>query len=178
MQISHTTAPLPALVLAAAALLAISPALARKKSPLGPSLEVQGKLVVKGVPLSFERAWLVRGPDTGDETKPAAYLILSNRDLGTPIAACKDIRCVLFDAVKEGAVLEPLDERPGSFWLRVVAPGLPHREEQLSGRSWTASRDERGRLAGRLSFSYSNTRDEADLEIDASLAKAFPVRGR
>lgn len=137
---------------------------------------VHGKLVVKGKALEFSRAWLIRGSDTGDETKPGAYLLLSSRDVSAEIEACKDIRCAVFDVVREGAILEPIDDPGESFWLRVVAPGLPHREEQISGRTWTTSLDRHDRLSGKLHFLYANTRDEADLEIDAKLAKEFPVK--
>ena len=141
-----------------------------------PRSGVHGKLIVKGKGLEFARAWLIRGSDTGDETKPAAYILLSSRDVGAAIDACKDIRCAIFDVVQEGAILEPIGDPAGSFWLRVVAPGLPHREEQISGRTWTSSLDRHDRLSGKLQFLYANTRDEADLEIDATLAKEFPVK--
>jgi hypothetical protein len=136
---------------------------------------VRGKLVVQGKSFSFAHVWLVRGPETGDETKPAAYLILSSKDLSASIAACPTIRCVLWDTVQEAAVLEPLDERAESFWLRVVSSQLP-KEYQLSGRRWTPTIQTHDRLAGKLQFSYANTRDEADLDLDATLIKEFPVR--
>ena len=136
---------------------------------------VRGRLVVQGKSFSFTRVWLVRGPETGDETKPAAYLILSSKDLSDSIAACPTIHCVLWDTVKEAAVLEPLDERAESFWLRVVSSQLP-KEYQLSGRRWTPTIQTHDRLSGKLQFSYANTRDEADLDLDAALIKEFPVR--
>lgn len=136
---------------------------------------IRGKLIVKGKSFSFTRAWLVRGPETSDETKPAAYLILSSADLSGAIKACPTLSCVLWDTVHEAAVLEPLDEKAESFWLRVVSSQLA-KEYQLSGRRWTPSIQTRERLAGRLQYSYANTQDEADLEIDATLLKEFPVR--
>jgi hypothetical protein len=139
-----------------------------------PPSRVRGKLVLKGKSLRFSHAWLVRGPDTFEESKPAAYLILASRDISGAIAACKDIHCVLWDAVTDGAVLEPANDGHESFWLRVVSPELP-KEQQLSGRRWTPEVDRRDRLSGRLHFSYANTGDEADLEIDAPLLKEFPV---
>ena len=126
-----------------------------------PSAAVRGRLSLKGKTLSFPFAWLVRGPDTFDEKKRSAYLILSDRDLSGAISACKDINCVIFDAVKVGAVLQPADDGHNSFWLRVVAPELP-KEQQLSGRTWTSTIDEPKRLAGKLQFSYANSKDEAD----------------
>jgi hypothetical protein len=142
-----------------------------------PPAEVRGKLVLKGKSLAFSRAWLVRGPDTFDQNKPAAYLILASRDLSGAIVACKDIHCVLWDAVTEGAILEPANDGHESFWLRVVSPELP-KEQQLSGRRWTPEVDRRDRLSGRLYFSYANSGDEADLEIDAPLLKEFPAPPR
>lgn len=135
---------------------------------------VTGKLVIKGKSFSFNRAWLVRGPDTSDPSKPAAYLILSSQDLSKPIAACGGIRCVVWDVIKDGAVLEPSDDGHESFWLRVVSPQL-EKEQQLSGRRFTPAIDRHDRLSGKLEFSYTNTGDEADLEIDAALLKEFPV---
>jgi hypothetical protein len=76
--------------------------------------------------------------------------------------------------LKEGAVLEPGQDAQESFWLRVVSPELP-KEQQLSGRRWTPAVDQHARLAGKLQFSYANTKDEADLDIDALLIKEFPV---
>jgi len=138
---------------------------------------IRGKLIVKGKNFSFTRAWLVRGPETSDETKPAAYLILSSADLSDAIKACPTLSCVLWDTVHEAAVLEPVDERAESFWLRVVSSELA-KEYQLSGRQWTPSVQTHDRLAGRLQYSYANTQDEADLEIDALLLKEFPVQPR
>ena len=135
---------------------------------------ISGKLVVKGKPFQFTRAWLVRGPETSDETKPAAYLILSSRDLSGAIGACQTLSCVLWDTVHEAAILEPLDEAAQSFWLRVVSSQLA-KEYQLSGRRWIPSVQTHERLAGKLQYSYANTQDEADLEIDAALIKEFPV---
>ncbi|MFI5179976.1 MAG: hypothetical protein ACHQPI_01120 [Thermoanaerobaculia bacterium] len=154
-----------------ACLLAFSAAAAPPGAPPEP---VRGKLVLKGKALSFSRAWLVRGPDTLEETRPVAYVILSSVNLSEAIKTCSSIQCVLA-AVKEGAVLEPLDDGRGSFWLRVVSSELP-REEQLSGRRWIPVVNSRERLSGRLEFSYANTGDEADLSIDAPLVKEFPVR--
>jgi hypothetical protein len=135
---------------------------------------IRGKLIVKGKSFSFTRAWLVRGPETSDETKPAAYLILSSADLSGAIKDCPTLSCVLWDTVHEAAVLEPLDEKAESFWLRVVSSELA-KEYQLSGRRWISSVQTRDRLAGKLQYSYANTQDEADLEIDASLVREFPV---
>jgi hypothetical protein len=53
------------------------------------------------------------------------YLILSSRDISAAISACKDINCVIFDAVTDGAVLQPADDGHNSFWLRVKTPALP-----------------------------------------------------
>jgi hypothetical protein len=136
---------------------------------------VHGKLVVKGKAFSFTRAWLVRGPETSDETKPAAYLILSANDLSGAIKDCATLSCVLWDTVHEAAVLEPLDEKAESFWLRVVSSKLA-KEYQLSGRRWTPAVVTHDRLSGRLQYAYTNTEDEADLEIDAMLIKEFPVQ--
>ncbi|HKD11692.1 MAG TPA: hypothetical protein VKE50_06430, partial [Thermoanaerobaculia bacterium] len=119
-------------------------------------------------------AWLVRGADTFDESKPSAYLILSSEDLSAAIAACKDLHCVLWDTVQNGAILQPVEDGHRSFWLRIVAPQLA-KEQQISGRTWTPSVDRRDRLAGRLEFSYSNVGEEADLAIDAPLAREFPT---
>jgi hypothetical protein len=156
------------LILAAA----LCPAVVGGAGP--PAGSVQGKLVVKGKRLTFSRAWLVRGPDTFDPTRKAAYLILASRDLSGAIAACGDIHCVLWQAVSEGAILEPANDEAESFWLRVVSSELP-KEQQLSGRRWMPSIDQHDHLAGRLDFSYANTGDEADLTIDAFLLKEFPV---
>jgi hypothetical protein len=158
-------------------LAAASPVLAAVVAPTPyakPAAAVRGKLFLKGKTLSFPLAWLVRGPDTFDEKKASAYLILSSRDIAAAISACKDIHCVIFDAVTDGAVLQPADDGHNSFWLRVKTPELP-KEQQLSGRTWTATVDQHDRLAGKLQFAYENTRDEADLEIDAVLVKEFPL---
>ncbi len=138
---------------------------------------VTGKLVVKGKNLSFTRAWLVRGPDTFDKSRAAAYLILSSQDISAAITACADIHCVVGNVVKDGAVLEPSDDGHESFWLRVVSPQL-EKEQQLSGRRFTPAIDRHDRLSGKLEFSYSNTGDEADLDIDATLLKEFPAPPR
>ncbi|HMF09270.1 MAG TPA: hypothetical protein VKJ00_09065 [Thermoanaerobaculia bacterium] len=135
---------------------------------------VAGKLVVKGKTLSFTRAWLVRGADTFDDNKMSAYLILANEDLSGAIAACTNLHCVLWDTVKNGAILQPVEDGHQSFWLRVVVPDLA-KEQQISGRTWTPSTDRHDRLAGRLQFSYSNVGEEADLTIDAPLAREFPT---
>jgi hypothetical protein len=156
-------------------LAAASPVLVAGAAPApsaNPATAVRGKLFLKGKTFNFPFAWLVRGPDTFDEKKTSAYLILSSRDISAAISACKDINCVIFDAVTDGAVLQPADDGHNSFWLRVKTP----KEQQLSGRTWTATIDEPRRLAGKLQFSYENTKDEADLEIDAVLLKEFPVR--
>lgn len=157
---------------AAVALPLLAAAAATGGEPVAPA--VAGKLVVKGKTLSFARAWLVRGADTFDESKPSAYLILSNEDLSAAIAACKDLHCVLWDTVKNGAILQPVEDGHQSFWLRIVVPDLA-KEQQISGRTWTSSVDRRDRLAGRLEFSYSNVGEEADLTIDAPLAREFPT---
>jgi hypothetical protein len=139
-----------------------------------PSGAVDGRLMVHGQTFSFTRVWLVRGPETSDKTKPAAYLILSASDLSGAITDCPTIQCVLWDTVQEAAILEPLDEKAESFWLRVVSSRLS-KEYQLSGRRWIGEIETRERIAGRLQFSYSNTGDEADLHIDAKLLKEFPI---
>ena len=137
---------------------------------------VRGSLTIQGKSLSFAHVWLVRGPETSDESKAATYLILSSEDLAPAISACPTIRCVLWDAVqKNAAILEPLDEKSESFWLRVLSSQLP-KEYQLSGRRWSPKVQTRERVSGKLQFSYSNTGDEADLELDATLLKEFPVR--
>jgi hypothetical protein len=162
------------LLLAAASPVLAAAAAAAPAASAKPASAVRGKLVLKGKTLSFPLAWLVRGPDTFDEKKPSAYLILSSRDISAAISACKDINCVVFDAVTDGAVLQPADDGHNSFWLRVKTPELA-KEQQLSGRTWTATVDEPKRLAGKLQFSYENTKDAADLEIDAVLVKEFPL---
>lgn len=134
---------------------------------------VTGRLVLKGKALAFDRAWLVRGPGTFDRSRPAAYLILSSQDVSAAIAACPDVQCVVWKVVKDGAILEASQDGDESFWLRVVSPELA-REQQLSGRRFTPLIDRHDRLSGRLAFSYGNTGDEADLEIDAALLKEFP----
>ncbi|HEY6929121.1 MAG TPA: hypothetical protein VJA66_05540 [Thermoanaerobaculia bacterium] len=138
---------------------------------------VKGTLTIQGKSLSFTHVWLVRGPETSDESKPATYLILSSEDLASAISACPSIRCVLWDTVKKNAaILEPLDEKSESFWLRVLSPQLP-KEYQLSGRRWSPQVQTRERVSGKLQFSYSNTGDEADLDLDAILLKEFPIPG-
>ena len=149
--------------------------LAAETAPAQTSTAVHGKLVVKGKAFSFTRAWLVRGPDTFDDTKRAAYLILSENDLSRAIQECPTLSCVLWDTVHEAAILQPVDEKAESFWLRVVSAKLA-KEYQLSGRRWSPAVATHDRLSGRLQYSYSNTVDEADLEIDAMLIKEFPVR--
>ena len=137
---------------------------------------VRGTLTIQGKSLVFTHVWLVRGPETSDESKPAAYLILSSEDLAPAISACPTIRCVLWDTVKQNAaILEPLDEKAESFWLRVLSSQLP-KEYQLSGRRWAPAILTRERISGKLQFTYANTGDEADLELDAALVKEFPVK--
>ncbi len=138
---------------------------------------VTGKLVLKGKSLALTHAWLVRGPDTFDRSKAAAYVVLASKDISEAILACGDIHCVVWDVVQEGAVLEPSGDGHESFWLRVVSSEL-EKEQQLSGRRFTPTIDRHDRLSGRLEFSYPTTGDEADLQIDAPLAKEFPVSPR
>ena len=138
---------------------------------------VRGTLTIQGKSLVFTHVWLVRGPETSDESKPAAYLILSSEDLAPAISACPTIQCVLWDTVKQNAaILEPLDEKAQSFWLRVRSSQLP-KEYQLSGRLWAPAIQTRERISGKLQFTYANTGDEAELELDAKLLKEFPVPG-
>ncbi len=171
----------PRPVLAAAALSLVAAA-AGAGSGAGPA--VSGKLVVKGKTLTFSHAWLVRGPDTSDKSKPSAYLILSSQDLTSAIAACQDLSCVLWGTIQDGAILQPIDDGHESFFLRVVSPALAKSEaahyglrpeQQISGRRWIPLIDRHDRLAGRLEFAYDNTGDRADLAIDARLAREFPV---
>ena len=139
---------------------------------------VKGTLTIQGKSLSFTHVWLVRGAETSDESKPAAYLILSSEDLAPAISACPTIGCVLWDTVKQNAaILEPLDENAESFWLRVRSSQLP-KEYQLSGRRWTPAIQKRERISGKLQFQYANTGDEADLDLDAALVKEFPVKAK
>jgi hypothetical protein len=138
---------------------------------------VRGTLTIQGKSLVFTHVWLVRGSETSDESKPAAYLILSSEDLAPAISACPTIQCVLWDTVKQNAaILEPLDEKAQSFWLRVRSSQLP-KEYQLSGRRWAPAVQTRERISGKLQFTYANTGDEAELELDAKLLKEFPVPG-
>jgi hypothetical protein len=137
---------------------------------------VRGTLTIQGKSLVFTHVWLVRGSETSDESKPAAYLILSSEDLAPAISACPTIGCVLWDTVKQNAaILEPLDEKAESFWLRVRSSQLP-KEYQLSGRRWASAIQTRERISGKLQFTYANTGDDADLDLDATLVKEFPIK--
>jgi len=173
MRTGRSVSPLAAISIGMALFL-VSAARAHAGGKSGGS--VRGTLTIQGKTLLFTHVWLVRGSETSDESKAAAYLILSSEDLAPAIIACPTIRCVLWDTVKQNAaILEPLDDQSESFWLRVLSSQLP-KEYQLSGRRWVPAIQARERISGKLQFAYANTGDEADLELDARLVKEFPVK--
>jgi hypothetical protein len=138
---------------------------------------VSGKAVVQGKTLTLRHAWLVRAPDKFDKTKLSSYIVLSADDVSADIRKCPDRKCVLYEALKNGMVVEP---REGGFWAFVAHPDLPV-DTQFSGPSagdqgWKLTARTADRLAGTLKYEDQDRKTSCDLTMDAPFLKEFPAQ--
>jgi hypothetical protein len=137
------------------------------------AVPVRGKAVIGGKSFDLRHAWIIRGPNHFEPTRIDTYIVMSADDISSELSKCPDVQCAIFTTLKNGLIMT--DEGSGGFWVRAVHPELP-KEQQLSGRGWTATVNGPDRIAGRLVWEpQGNDPVVLNLEIDATLLKAFPA---
>ena len=116
-------------------------------------------------------------PKPSDESKPAAYLILSSEDSRARDFRLSDdpLRALGHGQAERGRSSSRSTNERSRSGFGSCRRSFP-KEYQLSGRRWTPTIQTHDRISGKLQFTYANTGDEADLELDATLLKEFPVK--
>jgi hypothetical protein len=137
---------------------------------------VSGKAVVEGKTLAFKHVWLVRAQNKFDKTKMSSFAVVSADDISAAIRKCADRRCVTYEALKNGMIVEPSE---AGFWVYVAHPELPV-DTQFSGPNgggtgWIAGAKSADRLSGALRYEDKDRRTSVDLNIDAPFLKEFPL---
>jgi hypothetical protein len=136
-------------------------------------IPVRGKAVIAGKSFELRHAWIIRGPDHFEKGQMNTYIVMAKADISAELKKCPDVKCAIWDVLKNGLIMTP--EAGGGFWVRAVHPKLA-KEQQLSGRGWTARVDQQDRIAGRLHWEPQGKNPVLiDLEIDAALLKSYPL---
>lgn len=133
---------------------------------------VSGKAVVLGKTLDLRHAILVRVPDGFDETKLSSVILLSAKDVSADVRKCATRKCVIYEALQNGMLIEPKEM---GFWVLVVHPDVPQ-DTQFSGPSmgdtgWKTTAQSATRLAGTLHYEDKDRKTSCDLAVDAPLVK-------
>ena len=134
---------------------------------------VRGKAVIAGKSFELRHAWIIRGPDHWVEGQLNTYIVMASDDISAELAKCSDVKCAIWDVLKNGMILQPEDG--GAFWVRAVHPQLA-KEQQLSARGWAATVNQPDHIVGRLHWEPQGKNPVVlDLEIDATLLKSYPL---
>jgi hypothetical protein len=134
--------------------------------------DASGALAYKGGTVTFKYAWLVKGPYERDSTKTVRRLILSAKDIGAEIQACKTVSCT-DGKVTEGMTVD-FDVSPRlDYWV-----ALNGQKVQYSGaampNAFAARANDPGHLAGRLAIDdVAAGGPKVDVEFDVTVFKTF-----
>jgi hypothetical protein len=134
--------------------------------------DANGTLAFKGGTVALKYAWLVKGPWERDPARTVRHLIVSAKDIGAEIAACKTISCA-DGKVTEGMTVD-FDVSPRlDYWI-----ALNGQKVQYSGgarpEAFTARANDPGHLAGKLVFDDAAMGGpKVDVEFDVTVLKTF-----
>ena len=134
--------------------------------------DASGALAYKGGTVTFKYAWLVKGPYERDSTKTVRRLILSSKDIGAEIQACKTMSCA-DGKVTEGMTMD-FDVSPRlDYWI-----ALNGQKVQYSGAAmpdaFAARANDPAHLAGKLAIDdVAAGGPKVDAEFDVTVFKTF-----
>lgn len=134
--------------------------------------DAKGTLSHRGTAIPVRHAYLVKGPDAVDPKIIVRKLILSATDLEAKIKACTTMSCTDRD-LGEGMTVE-FDAGPRlNYWVVRNRQAVQH-SGTTPPANFTATRNEPGHLAGKLSFdSAGSGGPKVEIEFDAPLMKTF-----
>jgi len=131
-----------------------------------------GSIAYRARSLNLKYAWLIAGPYVQDPGKTVRRLILSAKDIGAELKACKTMSCA-DGKVTEGMTVDFDVSRRLNYWI-----ALDGQKVQYSGTvtpdAFAARADDAQHLAGRLSIDdVSAGGPKIDAEFDVTLFREF-----
>jgi len=131
--------------------------------------DAKGTVVYKGRTAEVKYAYLVKGPDAVSKAT-IRRLILSTKDLGAKIAACKTMSCT--DSDLDDGLSINFDSGPRlNYWMVMNGQKVQY-SGTLKPEVLKTSASDAKKMAGKLAFDDAGAGGpKADIEFDAPLAK-------
>ena len=138
--------------------------------------KAKGTLTYKGptksFTVAFKHAYLVKGPDTFEESKTVRRLVLTSADFSAAIKKTDALNG--FDgSLMEGVIVELADAPRLNYWL-VLNNQLVQYSGMADPAALHATADKPDHLAGKLTIDDTSAGGpKIDVDFDAPLLKAF-----
>jgi hypothetical protein len=130
----------------------------------------KGTLVHKDKTVTLAYAYLVTGPDAIDPATKIRRLILSAKDLGAKLDACKVMSCTDGE-VTEGLVVDMGAGPRLNYWMAISDQRIQHSDTE-DPASLAATTDDAKKLAGKLTIDDTGSGGpKVTVEFDAPLVK-------
>ena len=131
--------------------------------------DAKGTVVYKGRTAEVKYAYLVKGPDAVSKAT-IRRLILSTKDLGAKIAACKTMSCT--DSDLDDGLSINFDSGPRlNYWMVMNGQKVQY-SGTLKPEVLKTSASDAKKMAGKLAFDDAGAGGpKADVEFDAPLVK-------
>jgi hypothetical protein len=131
--------------------------------------DAKGTVVFKGRTAEVKYAYLVKGPDAVSKAT-IRRLILSTKDLGAKIAACKTMSCT--DSDLDDGLSINFDSGPRlNYWMVMNGQKIQY-SGTLKPEVLKTSASDGKKMAGKLAFDDAGAGGpKADVEFDAPLVK-------
>jgi len=131
--------------------------------------DAKGTVVYKGRSAEVKYAYLVKGPDAVTKAT-IRRLILSSKDLGAKIAACKTMSCT--DSDLDDGLSINFDSGPRlNYWMVMNGQKIQY-SGTLKPEVLKTSASDAKKMAGKLAFDDAGAGGpKADVEFDAPLVK-------
>jgi hypothetical protein len=131
--------------------------------------DAKGTVVYKGRTAEVKYAYLVKGPDEVSKTV-IRRLILSTKDLGAKIAACKTLSCT--DSDLDDGLSINFDSGPRlNYWMVMNGQKIQY-SGTLKPEVLKTSASDAKKMAGKLVFDDAGAGGpKADVEFDAPMVK-------
>jgi hypothetical protein len=131
--------------------------------------DAKGTVGYKGRNADVKFAYLVKGPDAVTK-QPIRRLILSSKDLGAKIAACKTMSCTDSD-LDEGLSINLEAGSRFNYWMVMNGQKIQYSGTEPTS-SLTAKTDDAKKLAGTVRFDKTSAGGpKVDVEFDAPMVK-------
>ena len=138
-------------------------------APPAISGDAKGTVVYKGRSAEVKYAYLVKGPDAMSKAT-IRRLILSTKDLGAKIAACKTMSCTDSD-LDDGLSINFDSGPPLNYWMVMNGQKVQY-SGTLKPEVLKTSASDGKKMAGKLAFDDAGAGGpKADVEFDAPLVK-------